>query len=135
APAGTEPGLHDLRRVLDEEINRLTARLRTTFILCCLEGRTVEEAARQLHCPPGTVASRLARARERLRGRLARRGLAPALGGLAALLAEHAQAAPVPGLVEITLKASLLFVAGGAPAAVPVHLARGGLRTMTLSKL
>jgi cobalt-zinc-cadmium efflux system membrane fusion protein len=68
----------DLRRVLDEEIARLPPLYRDPVVLCYLEGRTQEEAARLLGCPSGTLAWRLAQARARLRARLGRRGLAPA---------------------------------------------------------
>src|ERR1700687_4780415 len=81
----TESLWRDLRPVLDAEVARLPERFREVFILCCLEGRTHEEAARLLGCPTGTVASRLSRARERLRSRLVRRGLA--LGAAGALFA------------------------------------------------
>ena len=67
----------DLRPVLDEEIERLPTRYRVPFILCYLEGYTNEKAAEIIGCPKGTVLSRLAWARERLRQRLTRRGLAP----------------------------------------------------------
>jgi RND family efflux transporter MFP subunit len=72
----------DLRPVLDAEIARLPERYRVPFVLCYLEGRTNIETARLIGCPEGTVASRLAWARERLRGRLTRRGvsLSAALG-------------------------------------------------------
>src|SRR5438445_86589 len=66
----------EVQQVLDQEVNRLPERYRAPVILCYLEGKTVDEAALQIGCPRGTVASRLARARERLRVRLARRGLA-----------------------------------------------------------
>src|SRR5262245_14844707 len=66
---------HDLREMLDEEVLRLPARCREPFVLCYLEGKTNEEAAHLLGCPRGTVQSRLAKARELLRVRLARRGL------------------------------------------------------------
>ena len=46
----------------------------SSVVLCDLEGRSYEEAARHLRCPVGTVKSRLARARERLRAALRRRG-------------------------------------------------------------
>ena len=65
-------------RVLHEEIDRLPEKYRTAVVLCDLEGRTHEEAARQLGWPIGTVGVRLMRARERLRDRLTRRGLSPA---------------------------------------------------------
>src|SRR5262249_13107360 len=72
APAENE----ELRRLLDGEVSRLPERFRAPVVLCYLEGRSVDEAALVLGCPRGTVASRLARARERLRLRLAGRGLA-----------------------------------------------------------
>jgi len=72
-PTGTADQ-HDLRTALDEELDRLPARYRAPLVLCYFEGRTNEEAARELGCPVGTVVSRLARGRQRLRGRLLRRG-------------------------------------------------------------
>ena len=82
----------ELRTVIDEEIARLPDRYRMAVVLCYLEGLTQEQAARRLRCPVGTVESRLHRARERLRSRLSRRGLAPSAGFLAWLSAETAQA-------------------------------------------
>src|SRR5262245_59304523 len=69
--ATAEVAWHDLRPVLDEEVNRLPDVYRVPFVLCYLEGMTNNEASRHLGCPKGTVLSRLARARERLRVRLA----------------------------------------------------------------
>src|SRR6516225_137124 len=65
----------DLRPVLDEAVAGLSERYRLPFILHHLEGATVAEVARRLACPPGTVAARLARAKTKLRSRLARRGV------------------------------------------------------------
>ena len=67
----------ELRPRLDAEVARLPAEYRTAFILCHLEGKTNEEAARELGCPVGTIQSRLSRARARLRSRLRRQGLGP----------------------------------------------------------
>jgi RNA polymerase sigma factor (sigma-70 family) len=57
----------DLRVMLDDEVQRLPSRCREPFVLCYMEGKTNEEAARLLGCPTGTVLSRLAKAREILR--------------------------------------------------------------------
>ena len=46
------------------KLNRLPERLRRPFVLCYLEGKTNEEAARQLGCRLGTIFSRLSRGRE-----------------------------------------------------------------------
>src|SRR4051794_33493570 len=66
----------DLRPVLDEEIGRLPARYRAAVVLCYLEGQTNAEAAGRLGCSRGSVATMLARARERVRRQLTRRGVA-----------------------------------------------------------
>ena len=114
-PAPAEEGAwHDLRPVLDDEINRLPEKFRAPVVLCYLEGRTLEEAARQLGCPRGTVSSRLAGARDRLRGRLARRGLAPSVA-LPALLAPAGPGTAAPAsLVRATAEAGVLVASGRA---------------------
>ena len=70
---------HELRAILDAELDSLPPRFRTPLILCDIEGQTHEQAAIELRCPVGTVKSRLAQARERLRSRLIRRGFATSL--------------------------------------------------------
>jgi RNA polymerase sigma factor (sigma-70 family) len=127
----------DVRAVIDEELDRLPAKLRSAVVLCYLEGLTTEEAARRLGCPRGTVLSRLAAARDRLRGQLVRRGLALPAGGLAALLAP---AEATAGLVAPAVRAAVAYAAGTAAAAgvaspQVIGWADGAIRAMTLSKL
>jgi RNA polymerase sigma factor (sigma-70 family) len=143
AAAGTRPGFvsdppaDDLTSVVDEEVSRLPEKYRAPFVLCCLQGKTNDAAARLLGCPHGTVLSRLARARQRLRASLTRRGLAPA-AGLGALLIEEnlaSSAVPVP-LLTAGIETALQFAAGRTRAqASTVMLAKGVMQAMFLTKL
>jgi len=137
----TDPDLADLRAVLDEELNRLTARDRAPLVLCYLEGRTHDEAAAQLGWPVGTVRSRLSRARERLRHRLIRRGLSPTLTVLERAADTLSLRPEVPlTLLRSTLNAAPataagLFSTAAAVSGPVVALADGVITTMWLSKL
>jgi RNA polymerase sigma factor (sigma-70 family) len=62
----------ELRPIIDAAVNSLPAKYRLPVILCYLEGKTYEEAARQLGWPKGTLSIRLSRGRDLLRKRLAR---------------------------------------------------------------
>jgi RNA polymerase sigma factor (sigma-70 family) len=127
----------DMRPILDEELSRLPDHYRAVVVLCDLEGRSRKEVARQLGCPEGTVASRLARAREMLAKRLTQRGVALSGGALAAVLSQKIASAGVPvSVVSSTIKAASLCAAG--QAAIPVKVAavaEGVLKTMLVSKL
>ena len=68
-------GRVEISSILHEEIDRLPERYRLPLLLCDIENCTQQEAARKLGWPLGTVKSRQARARARLRARLVRRGL------------------------------------------------------------
>jgi RNA polymerase sigma factor (sigma-70 family) len=130
----------DLRPVLDEEIQRLPARYRAAFVLCHLEGKTNEEAARSLGCPKGTVLSRLARARERLRARLTKRGVTLSTTVLAAVVTERAATATVPPtLAQTTLRAALSLAATGTAAGIAstqvLTLMEGVVHAMFVSKV
>jgi hypothetical protein len=135
-----EVALRDWQPILHEEVDRLPEKYRAPVVLCYFEGKTHEAAARQLGWPLGTVKGRLARARERLRARLARRGLALPAGGLVAALAESASAAVPPVLLVLTHRAAISFAAGGAlsstaSSAQALALAKGALRAMTTTRL
>jgi RNA polymerase sigma factor (sigma-70 family) len=114
-----ESGSHDVwsaRReefeALHEEIARLPRKYSEPIIFCHLEGLTHAEAARRLGWPIGTVSVRLLRARELLRTRLTRRGLAPAFGLLALGLAPTAMAAVPAPLIEATAQAATRLAIG-----------------------
>lgn len=117
---------------LYEELDLLPTRYRAPIVLCDLEGHTYEEAARQLQCPRGTVQSRLSRGRERLRGRLLRRGITIASTALAATLFERPASAQVSAaLCEQTTRAVLSGQAGG----IVETLARSVLKTHVVTRL
>jgi RNA polymerase sigma factor (sigma-70 family) len=78
-----ELSLREALAILDEEVGRLPGKLRTPVVLCYLQGKTNEEAARELGCAAGTLKWRLGRARELLGERLAGRGVSLPAGATA----------------------------------------------------
>ncbi len=126
---GVEPHLH-------AELGRLPERFRAPVILCYLEGRTYEEAAQVLQCPVGTIKSRLATARDRLRRRLERLELAP-MAGPAGLPFDPATApaAVPPQLVDVTIQEVVRHGSEGVAATAVAKLAQGVLKDMVLKRL
>src|SRR5262245_2827851 len=103
----------ELRGVLDEEVGLLPEKYRAAVVLCHLQGKSYEQAARELGWPKGTLARRLTKALELLRGQLTRRGIALSAGALATALGEKAVAAPVPALLSINVMKAAASVAAG----------------------
>ena len=77
----------ELKRVMAEALDELPEKYRAAVVLCYLEGKTNEEAARQLGWPAGSMSRRLDRARTLLRQKLARSGLLLVLLALLAVAA------------------------------------------------
>jgi RNA polymerase sigma factor (sigma-70 family) len=127
-------------RELHEEIALLPERYREPVVLHYLEGLTTEEAAMRIGCPQGTVLSRLSRARERLRGRLERRGLTPSRASLMLGLIPRKWDCVAEGLLDSTVQAAFGFAGSraseaGMASASAMRLAKGALHTMSISKL
>ena len=55
---------------LDRALSRLPEEFKTPLLLAEVEGLPLEDVARIMDCPVGTVKSRIFRAKERLRGYL-----------------------------------------------------------------
>jgi len=141
APASQEVGVEqqEVRAFVDEEVSRLPEKLRTATVLCYLEGKTVDETARQLGCPRGTVASRLARARERLRVRLTQRGLMLSAAAVVAALGEAGSFARASdSLVSQIVRAASPAGQGPGPAGVSARVSKlteEVLRIMFMQKI
>ncbi len=134
-PWGTLP------QALHEEIDQLPERYRAPIILCDLEELTRDQAAQQLGLPPGTVAGRLARARDLLRQRLIRRGHAEGGGLMAIIPARYmAHRDVLASCIQKTTRLLTISPAGtskmpGAESLGGVVLARGVIRAMSLARL
>ena len=83
-----EVTLREAQAAFDKALTRLPEKYRAPLVLCCLDGKTRDEAARELHCSLNTLKSRLEQGRDLLRRGLAGHGLTLPTTMLAGLLAE-----------------------------------------------
>jgi RNA polymerase sigma factor (sigma-70 family) len=119
----------ELSRILDEELARLPQAFRNALILCDLQGLTHEEAARDLVCPVGTIKSRLARGRRKLRERLERRGFAPSMMVLGSPVLPSRLAEAVAMTFRLTRHGGTMKA--GMVSASTIALAQGVLKPMS----
>ncbi len=122
---------------LHEELGRLPETFRAPLVLCYLEGLTQEQAAARLDAPLGTIQSRLARGRAKLKARLERRGVDASLAIPGAAFGGPPSPAPA-AWVEATVRMAVPFVQGTVreTAAAPVvGLAEEVLRAMLFGKV
>jgi RNA polymerase sigma factor (sigma-70 family) len=140
-PAVADQGIwRDLQPLIDEELSRLPGMYRIVIVLCDLEGKTRKEVARQLNCPPGTVAGRLARARAMLAKRLSRRGVVVSGVALGAVVSGHAASGCVPpATASSTIRTATLVAMGqevaGAVSPRVAGLITGVTKAMFTSKI
>ena len=135
ASTSVTPAVNDDVEVLHDELARLPDKYRLPVLLCFFEGLSHADAARRLGWPAGTVAGRIARAKDTLHARLTRRGVAVPAAGLSALCV----ATDVSGtFATTTTRAAIAFVSGTAINGFPEHIllhAKGAIRAMTIAKL
>ncbi|MCU0702394.1 MAG: RNA polymerase sigma factor [Fimbriiglobus sp.] len=140
-PLTTDPAVmmpppieNDMRAVIDEELLALPARFRSVAVLCLVEGRTNTEAAGLLGIPKGTVDSRLSTAKQKLRERLIRRGIAAAalLAVENLLTSETAAASTRAAVLATSVITVALDYAAGVPTVGAEHLLHtaNGVRPM-----
>ncbi len=135
-PPRLADSVDDLRPIFDEELSHLPGGYRALIVLCHLEGKSHQEAARALGWRAGSVSYRIGRAREMLRDRLARRGVCVSAVLLAAFLTETAEGSCVPvalrqRTIDAVRSAGKLVVQSNRPAASKsVSMPASGFRTV-----
>ncbi|MHB1555869.1 MAG: sigma-70 family RNA polymerase sigma factor [Isosphaeraceae bacterium] len=144
---GPDPADDEILPILHAEIGRLPEPYRAAIVLCYFEGLTHDQAASRLGWPVGTVRSRLARGRDRLRRRLDERGLAPVSALALAAILPPAGRWGIPVAVRPSLAIATARVAsqisaptfttavGTSMAPAVFSLMKGVLRTMMLRTL
>jgi RNA polymerase sigma factor (sigma-70 family) len=103
----------ELKAVLDEEVGRLPEKNRLPIVLCYFEGKSHEQAAKELGWARRSLTDRLARGRDLLRRHLVRRGMTLSAGILATALTEKTLGAPVGATVVMNTMRAIAHAAFG----------------------
>jgi len=139
-PADISAMARERAEILRSEVARLPKAFQLPLVLFYFEGLSLDQAAKRLRWRTGTLSSRLARAREKLRRRLTRRGLVlPSVALMAALGPRSAPALVSTRLCASTARAALDFAAekavGGVVSNLAAALAQDVLRSMLIHNL
>ena len=111
----------ELATILDEELAKLPAQLKSVIILCELEGVSQRQAANQLGIASSTLRARLNKGRTLLKGALVRRGVTASLSGLTAyVLSSNTSSSLSASLIADTATKATLFAAGKPAAEIGV---------------
>jgi len=103
----------ELRSIIDEEIARLPDKYQAPLVLCHLEGKSHNRAAKELGCAKTTLERRLCRGRELLRQLFVKRGITLSTGVLATVLSDKVAGAPLSALLTAnTVKAAACVISG-----------------------
>jgi RNA polymerase sigma factor (sigma-70 family) len=130
----------EVRAILDEEIQRLPAKLKDPIVLCYLQGKPHSAGAQELGVNVTTFRGRLERARLLLQKKLTQRGVNLSGALLATVLFEKVGTAALPAtLVVTTVKTAMTTLTGQSAAGVistqVLSLAQGVINTMFVAKL
>jgi RNA polymerase sigma factor (sigma-70 family) len=139
ANSAPPPEQAEILDLLDRAVNVLPAGHRAAVVLYYLEGKTHEEVGRLLGCAAGTIASRLSRARQKLRAWLERHGVTLSAAAVATTLSTQAAQARPAGDLTITIRAAQALSRGASlpPGVSPtaLWLSEQAVRAMTWAKL
>ncbi len=128
----------EVRSALDEELQQLPERYRAPLVLCCLSGKTRDEAAEELGWTLNVLKGRLERGRNLLRTRLLRRGVELSSALLALTLSQSKSAAALPAQLTVATLKVAASASGSAAGTVPaqvLQLAEFGARATGLGPL
>jgi RNA polymerase sigma factor (sigma-70 family) len=136
AAATTPRGHSESVAALLEEISRLPQRNREPIVLCHLQGLSTAAAARRLGCAQGTILSRLARGRDRLRRQLTRRGAHEPTELLLACFASRQTTSGLPAaLARFTVQGAMQALSGRTALAAAITPSVAKLTQSTLRAL
>lgn len=123
------PAWENLRPVIDEALYELEEKDRTALLLRFFDGRSLAEVGAGIGLNENSARMRVERALEKLRCRLAKRGVTSTVAALGVALASQPAMAAPAGLAAAATGSALAGAAAGASVALPL------LHFMSMTKL